>query len=284
MYMEASSPAATSNTAVLQYKTLPAGQPFCVHFWYHMYGNSMGSLRILAKDCKTNSSVEIWKMSGDQGDKWNEACVLLEQGGHDYIPQIEAVRGQSYHSDIGIDDIEFRTGQCDCHTRIPVNLTCNFDGDICDGQGFRAQSSTTYQLRWSRAKGVTPSIGTGPDRDHTSGAGSYIFVETSGGSPGLKGSFISPQLPSNQEACLHFWYNMNGAEMGDLDVIVQPTTGNGTTILHESGNKGTRWFEAKMTIPSQTQPYKIDFQVTRGSGFKGDAALDDISIKDGPCV
>lgn len=49
MYMEASSPAATSNTAVLQYKTLPAGQPFCVHFWYHMYGNSMGSLRILAK-------------------------------------------------------------------------------------------------------------------------------------------------------------------------------------------------------------------------------------------
>lgn len=284
MYMEASSPAATSNTAVLQYKTLPAGQPFCVHFWYHMFGNSMGSLRILAKDCKTNASVEIWKVSGDQGDKWNEACVLLEQGGHDYIPQIEAMRGQSYHSDIGIDDIEFRTGQCDCHTRIPVNLTCNFDGDICDGQGFRAQSSTTYQLRWSRAKGVTPSIGTGPDRDHTSGAGSYIFVETSGGSPGLKGSFISPQLPSNQEACLHFWYNMNGAEMGDLDVIVQPTTGNGTTILHESGNKGTRWFEAKMTIPSQTQPYKIDFQVTRGSGFKGDAALDDISIKDGPCV
>uniref|UniRef100_A0A8W8K4X3 MAM domain-containing protein n=1 Tax=Magallana gigas TaxID=29159 RepID=A0A8W8K4X3_MAGGI len=187
----------------------------------------MGELIQLIKDCKTNSSVEIWKMSGDQGDKWNEACVLLEQGGHNYIPQSEALRGPSYHSDIGIDDIEFRTGQC---------------------------------------------------------FGSYIFVETSGGSPGLKGSFLSPQLPSNQEACLHFWYNMNGAEMGNLDVIIQSTTGNGTTILHEFGNKGTRWFEAKMTIPSQTQPYKIDFQVTRGSGFKGDAALDDISIKDGPCV
>lgn len=62
-------------------------------------------------------------MSGDQGDKWNQACVLLEQGGHDYIPQIEAVRGPSYHSDIGIDDIEFRTGQCDCHTRIRKYLT-----------------------------------------------------------------------------------------------------------------------------------------------------------------
>lgn len=53
------------------------------------------------------------------------------------------------------------------------------------------------------------------------GTGSYLFVETSGGSPGLKGSFLSPQLPANQEACLHFWYNMNGADMGDLDVIVQ---------------------------------------------------------------
>lgn len=61
--------------------------------------------------------MEIWKISGDKGDKWNQACVLIEQGGHDYIPQIEAVRGPSYHSDMAIDDVEFKTGQCDCHTR-----------------------------------------------------------------------------------------------------------------------------------------------------------------------
>lgn len=56
-------------------------------------------------------------MSGDKGDKWNQACVLIEQGGHDYIPQIEAVRGPNYHSDMAIDDVEFKTGQCSCHTR-----------------------------------------------------------------------------------------------------------------------------------------------------------------------
>lgn len=62
-------------------------------------------------------------MSGDKGNKWNQACVSIEQGGHDYIPQIEAVRGPNYHSDIAIDDVEFKTGPCACHTRKRKYLT-----------------------------------------------------------------------------------------------------------------------------------------------------------------
>lgn len=49
MYLESSTPTNVNDTAVLQYKTLPTGQPFCLKFWYHMYGSTMGSLRVLAK-------------------------------------------------------------------------------------------------------------------------------------------------------------------------------------------------------------------------------------------
>lgn len=59
--------------------------------------------------------------------------------------------------------------------------------------------------------------------------------------------------------------------------------GSDFNIFHESGDHGNRWLEAKLTIPKQTHPYKIDFQATRGASFHGDVSLDDISIKDGPC-
>lgn len=55
------------------------------------------------------------------------------------------------------------------------------------------------------------------------GTGNYIFVETSGGSPGLKGSFLTPDLPAGQEVCLNFWYNLNGADIGSFDVMIKVT-------------------------------------------------------------
>lgn len=61
----------------------------------------------------------VWR----PGRQVERGVCSARQGGHDYIPQTEALRGPSYHSDIGIDDIEFRTGQCNCHTIIRKYLT-----------------------------------------------------------------------------------------------------------------------------------------------------------------
>ncbi|XP_022315384.2 MAM and LDL-receptor class A domain-containing protein 1-like isoform X2 [Crassostrea virginica] len=284
MYIESSTPANPNDTAVLQYDSLPTGQPFCLHFWYHMFGNSMGSLRVLAKDCSTKSRTTLWEISGDQKDVWKEACLQVQQGGHDFNLQIEAVRGPNYHSDIGLDDVEVKSGQCTCHKRSRLNITCDFELDMCESKGFSTQNTAAYQLKWTRNKGVTPSIDTGPDSDHTTGTGNYIFVETSGGSPGLKGSFLTPDLPAGQEICLNFWYNLNGADIGSFDVMIKHSSVSETSIFHQAGNKGSRWYQAKITIPPQNSVYKVDFQPTRGASFKGDAALDDISITDGPCV
>ena len=69
------------------------------------------------EDCSTKSRTTLWEISGDQKDAWKEACLQVQQGGHDFNLQIEAVRGPNYHSDIGLDDVEVKSGQCACHKR-----------------------------------------------------------------------------------------------------------------------------------------------------------------------
>ena len=57
------------------------------------------------------------------------------------------------------------------HTRLL--LTCDFDSSTC---GF--DYTTDYD--WTRLSGGTPSWGTGPSSDHTSGSGYYMYIEADG--------------------------------------------------------------------------------------------------------
>ena len=44
----------------------------CIKFWYHMYGNAIGTLNVLVKTGAGNSSEDIvWTLSGNQQNKWN---------------------------------------------------------------------------------------------------------------------------------------------------------------------------------------------------------------------
>lgn len=46
----------------------------CLRFWYHMNGNSIGSLQIdIVYD--NGLRLPIWKLSQDQGDQWFEGTV-----------------------------------------------------------------------------------------------------------------------------------------------------------------------------------------------------------------
>ena len=62
------------------------------------------------------------------------------------------------------------------HTISPLSLlpfvVCNFDVDMCT-------FSNTGDNSWKRQHGPTPSVGTGPSGDHTSGNGYYVYTEVS---------------------------------------------------------------------------------------------------------
>ena len=78
-------------------------------FSYHMYGSSMGTLRLQAKE-SNNSWTTLWSMSGDQGDLWHTTKVNLSAylGGTISI-RFAATTGSSFKSDMAIDNIYMET-------------------------------------------------------------------------------------------------------------------------------------------------------------------------------
>lgn len=112
VYFETSTPAATGDNVVLASpkKTVNDGRTFCLSFWYHMYGNTMGKLTVsYGLDAGTIS--ELFMKDGDQGDTWHHSTVEFVPG-EDFILLFDAVRGDNWASDIAIDDIELFEGAC----------------------------------------------------------------------------------------------------------------------------------------------------------------------------
>ena len=78
-----------------------------LEFWYHMYGQTMGTLQVNIH--KTTSNVYINdvvpQIAGDQGDVWHVQSVDLTPFNDEPISvQFVGVTGSSYYSDICIDD------------------------------------------------------------------------------------------------------------------------------------------------------------------------------------
>ena len=77
LYVGASSPAQEGNRAWLLRDQFPATAGRSLSFWYHMYGASTGSLNIYIVE-KDDKSTLLWSKSGDQGNQWNKAKLMLQ--------------------------------------------------------------------------------------------------------------------------------------------------------------------------------------------------------------
>ncbi|KAK3752705.1 hypothetical protein QZH41_006610 [Actinostola sp. cb2023] len=127
-------------------------------------------------------------------------------------------------------------------------LDCDFDQDMCRW----SQGPGTNKYPWTRHSGVTPSGGTGPNEDHTTGKGSYVYMETSWQSGnGQTATLISPPLRDSSARCMSFFYSMNGLAMGSLNVYIQnPKTGIKSMLFTKSGDQGVIWKYGAVTIAS----------------------------------
>ncbi|MBT3207545.1 MAG: hypothetical protein HN347_04280, partial [Bacteroidetes bacterium] len=77
-----------------------------LEFAYHMWGSTMGTLSVdVLMD--TVWILDVWTMSGDQGNVWNVATVnLATYNGSNVQLRFRGVTGTNYYSDMAIDDIE----------------------------------------------------------------------------------------------------------------------------------------------------------------------------------
>ncbi|XP_064612390.1 MAM and LDL-receptor class A domain-containing protein 1-like isoform X2 [Liolophura sinensis] len=273
MYIEASAPRIKGDKAAIISPRLEGGGVRCLSFYYHMYGDQMGDLTVRALIGDQN--MKLWSQSGDQGKRWHAAE-------HEFRPttayqiSFEATRGPGYRSDIAIDDVDISDGPCLGSS----GISCDFELDFCGWT-----DDTNDDFDWIRNSGATGTPGTGPTGDHTSSRGYYIYIETS--APRIQGehaNLASPViLPRAQGYCFSFWYHMYGMHIQSLRIKVVSETGHTSEIWEMEGEKGNRWTKEELSINYAIAPFQIVLEGEAGHSYRGDIAIDDISLRHGAC-
>lgn len=171
----------------------------------------------------------------------------------------------------------------------PPERECSFHGSLC---GLLPQPSADFH--WNRITGASqPGNSSGPTADHTLGteqgllqdqkpsadsnvrafsplrhsalsAGYYLSAELWRYPEGSRGAMMTavmePTPPDGE--CLTFWYYMEGADVGELSVLLQPADshGNASRLWTKRGDQGRHWRHGRVTL---LRP-DTQFQVNRG--------------------
>ena len=109
MYIEASAPRRPGQKAVLLSPSYPSTAGSCLSFYYHMFGNRMGTFNIYLK--QSTATQRIFTKSGNQGNKWILGSATV-QAQSNYTLMFEGIVGSGYDSDIAIDDVTISSGGC----------------------------------------------------------------------------------------------------------------------------------------------------------------------------
>ncbi|XP_031565922.1 uncharacterized protein LOC116301061 [Actinia tenebrosa] len=156
---------------------------------------------------------------------------------------------------------------------------CNFDRDYCNWVNDKSDN-----FDWLRRSGSTPTLFTGPSKDHTSGKGFYIYNYANDASdshkPGDKAKLLSPSMRGPK--CMTFYYNMYGQYMSCFLVYIKVENSTQYLAWIKSGDRGDRWIEAQVFI-NETGSYQVVLEVIQNWSWSGHGAIDDISFHNGSC-
>ncbi|XP_013397768.1 MAM and LDL-receptor class A domain-containing protein 1-like [Lingula anatina] len=307
VFIEASSPRRPGDRAVFSSQSFNShANARCLRFWFHMLGNHVGTLRVSQSVNGLDSS--LWQLSGNQSNSWKQASVPIAPQKSAYKLTIEGIVGQGYQGDIALDDIQISYRTCRLQpgkatpstattVTVPTKATpttpstgsgtttpsaatvnCNFDNGFCGWT-----HSTKDNFDWLRNRGATSSRNTGPTQDHT-GNGYYIYIEASGKTQNKTSMIETPQVPASTTGhCLRFWYHMYGDQIGTLNVYMKNRPNLGRPLFTKSGSLGNKWIQANVTLNSRNRAFTVVFEGLIGTGFRGDIALDDVTVSTGNC-
>ena len=204
----------------------------------------------------------------------------------------------------------------------PEDLSCDFrDGEICrwdqvGGNWLQFNVALRDNFDWIINSGRTGGAQTGPDGDHTTGSGNYIYLPTSTGIPLVSHTaWFSTHLVLNRNpACMEFFYHMYGRQMGTLSLHQLYNTGLDSmktlwelsgisnslkeknfiqtmfskcvsVFILNTGDKGNLWHKARLTIPlAPSGDYYILLFKGLVGGQTSDMAVDDILVTSGACA
>lgn len=175
---------------------------------------------------------------------------------------------------------QFTGKNCEILKERRIILKCDFEtvcGDLeYKYSKFPAQSA----FKWIRRNKPTTSGGTGPRK---AAEGRY-FIYTEASKPAQLGdtaTMISGYMTSEEESCVSLKYNMNGKDMGSLTAFMEDKAGNRFSVINQVGHQSPLWRSLEINVSSGE--YRLVLRGTRGSGYTGDIAVDDIVWRSGSC-
>jgi len=144
-----------------------------------------------------------------------------------------------------------------------LSTNCDFELDLC---GWSVVSDLKFVRKLGTSAADTAHTGTG-----------YAFASSSGAYANSKYVLESPYLgnfaTSSEQALLHFWYHMEGAEQGNLSLKCTHDGAQETIWLH-SGNQPNGWTQVTAEIPKTACRLEAD----TGAAGKSDIAVDDVTM------
>ncbi|GBM78578.1 MAM and LDL-receptor class A domain-containing protein 1 [Araneus ventricosus] len=165
-------------------------------------------------------------------------------------------------------------------------LNCTFDdNNLCSW----IQDTTT--LSWKFGSGISTNS-TGP-KQPVGRKGRYIYVSSYEGTQSdnekiarLQSAVFTSFYPD--AGCFSFYYHMFGVHVGELRVILVPMQDEKTplgrqVIWRRRGTQPDKWLQLKDSLNVTEGHYRIDIEAEGGSGFVGDIAIDEITMKSGAC-
>jgi len=138
------------------------------------------------------------------------------------------------------------------------------------------------QIDWRTFGGSTPTSGTGPAFDHTTGTsqGNYLYIEPSVFCMNREAILLTPcfDFTNYPDAVVSFWYHMWGEHTGRLHVDAMVDGNIVSDIISPiMGNQANEWREAVITgLPGGMVSFR--FRGVTGPGQNSDIAIDDFEV------